>query len=103
MGLIQRVIENAGIPTVGISVHRPYTEAVKPPRSIFLPWPFGHPLGAPGHAAQQAAVLEKALDALSAIRTPGEIVGVDWPWDPKLCPTASWLDTPSSGIAGTGS
>jgi D-proline reductase (dithiol) PrdB len=49
VGLIQRTLEGRGIPTIGISINRTYTERIKPPRSIFLDWPFGHPLGEPGH------------------------------------------------------
>jgi hypothetical protein len=80
VGLIQRVIESSGIATVGISINRPYTEKVKPPRSIFLRWPFGHPLGAPGRVGQQTAVMQEAFKALYSIESPGTIVDVDWPW-----------------------
>ncbi len=80
MGLIQRVIEAAGIPTIGISIVRQYTEKVKPPRTIFLKWPFGHPLGEPFHLSQQHAVMEKAFDALYSIETPGTIMDVPWRW-----------------------
>jgi len=83
VGLIQRCIESAGIPTVGISIVRQYTEKVKPPRTIFLKWPFGHPLGEPGHIEQQRAVLRKALDALVGIKSPGTIIDVPWPWKRK--------------------
>jgi len=84
VGLIQRVIEAAGIPTVGISVNRPYTEKVKPPRSIFLKWPFGHPLGEPERIDQQTAVLNKAFEVLRTIESPGEIIDVNWPWRRKM-------------------
>ena len=80
MGLIQRIIEAGGIPTVSISMNRAYTEKVKPPRSIFLRWPFGHPLGEPERRDQQIAVLHKALDALYTIDTPGQIIDVGWGW-----------------------
>ncbi|MDT8272742.1 MAG: hypothetical protein RRA35_06085 [Desulfomonilia bacterium] len=80
MGLVQRVIEESGIPTIGISIVRQYTETVKPPRSIFLKWPFGHPLGEPFNVAQQRAVLRTAFDALYSIEVPGEIVDVPWRW-----------------------
>jgi D-proline reductase (dithiol) PrdB len=86
VGLIQREIEARGIPTVGISIVRGYTEKVKPPRSIFLKWPFGHPLGEPGNRAQQRAVLMKALDALVTIRTPGTILDVPWRWKREFYP-----------------
>ena len=80
MGLIQREIEKTGIPTIGISIVRQYTETVKPPRTIFLKWPFGHPLGEAGNMAQQRAVLKKALEALYTLDTPGSIVDVPWRW-----------------------
>ena len=94
MGLIQRVIEATGIPTVSISINRPYTEKVKPPRSIFLKWPFGHPLGEPGKVDQQSAVLARAFAALYDIDTPGDIVDVKWRWRRETYPTAPWLDEP---------
>ncbi|RJX28419.1 MAG: hypothetical protein C4525_16845 [Desulfarculus sp.] len=80
MGLIQREIERRGIPTVGISIVRALSEKVRPPRTVFLDWPFGHPLGRPGDAAQQRAVLQEALRALSEIQTPGQIRDLPWPW-----------------------
>ncbi len=80
MGLIQREIEKAGIPTIGISIVREYTERVKPPRTIFLKWPFGHPLGEPFNRAQQRAVLNEAFKALYSIDKPGEIIDVPFRW-----------------------
>jgi D-proline reductase (dithiol) PrdB len=78
--LIQREIERIGIPTIGITIVRKYTEKVKPPRSIFLKWPFGHPLGEPFHSDQQRAVLKKAFDALKQIEVPGTIVDIPFRW-----------------------
>jgi D-proline reductase (dithiol) PrdB len=78
--LIQRAVEQAGIPTISISIVREYTEKVKPPRAIFLRWPFGHPLGEPGHRDQQAAVLDKAFKALYEIDQPGQIIDIPWRW-----------------------
>jgi D-proline reductase (dithiol) PrdB len=80
VGLIQRAIERVGIATIGISLVREFTEKVKPPRTIFLRWPFGHPLGEPYNRAQQWAVLAEAFKALYAIRTPGEIVDLPFRW-----------------------
>lgn len=69
-----------GIPTIGISIVREYTEKVKPPRTIFLRWPFGHPMGEPFNIAQQRAVLAEAFKALYSISTPGEIIDVPFRW-----------------------
>ena len=80
MGLIQREIERVGIPTIGISIVRRFSEKVKPPRTVFLPWPFGHPLGEPFSVAQQRTVLTAAFEALYSIKTPGEIVALPLGW-----------------------
>jgi D-proline reductase (dithiol) PrdB len=80
VGLIQRAIEGVGIPTIGISIVREFTEKVKPPRTVFLRWPFGHPLGEPSNVAQQRTVLFEAFKALYTIDTPGEIVDLPFRW-----------------------
>lgn len=80
MGLIQRAIEQVGIPTIGISIVREYTVKVKPPRTIYLRWPFGHPLGEPFNLLQQRAVLAEAFKALYSIDEPGEIVDLPFKW-----------------------
>ncbi|HEY8369518.1 MAG TPA: hypothetical protein VIM86_09425 [Thermodesulfobacteriota bacterium] len=80
MGLIARVIEAAGIPTVCISLVREVTERVRPPRAVYLRWPMGHPLGEPGRPAQQRQVLEDALDLLVSASTPGVIVDLPYRW-----------------------
>lgn len=80
MGLIQRVVEQAGIATIGISIVREYSEQVKPPRTVFLRWPFGHPLGEPHHQAQQRQVMRDCLDKLYTIDTPGDIVDLPYVW-----------------------
>ncbi len=80
MGLIQREIEKQGIPTIGVSIVRQYSEKVKPPRTVFLRWPFGHPFGEPFNAAQQRVVLAEALRALTTIAVPGTIIDLPYRW-----------------------
>ncbi|MDO8426858.1 MAG: hypothetical protein Q7T24_05030 [Deltaproteobacteria bacterium] len=80
MGLIQREIENEGIPTIGISIVRKFTEEVRPPRSVFLKWPMGHPLGEPGKIEQQMIVLRAAFKALETIKEPGTIIDLPYRW-----------------------
>jgi hypothetical protein len=80
VGLIQREIEKVGIPTIGVSVVREYSEQVKPPRTIFLRWPFGHPLGEPFNSAQHRVVLAEALRALITIQVPGTIIDLPYRW-----------------------
>jgi len=80
VGLVQREIERQGIPTIGISIVRKFSEKVKPPRTVFLRWPFGHPLGEPFQVAQQRTVLTEAFNALYTIDTPGKIVDLPFKW-----------------------
>lgn len=80
MGLIQREIEKQDIPTIGISIVRKYSEQVKPPRTVFLRWPFGHPLGEPFNTHQQRVVLAEAFRALYEIREPGTIIDLPYRW-----------------------
>ena len=80
MGLVQRAIEAEGIPTVGISILKEVTEKVRPPRSVFLRYPFGHPLGEAFNIAQQRAILLDALAGLETITEPGTILEPGYRW-----------------------
>jgi D-proline reductase (dithiol) PrdB len=61
VGLIQSIVEKAGIPTVSITLLREVTERVEPPRALFVDLPLGYPLGAPGDTALQTRILMSAL------------------------------------------
>jgi D-proline reductase (dithiol) PrdB len=93
VGLVQREVEKAGIPTIGITIVRTYTERVKPPRSVFLEWPFGHPLGKPFNRAQQVAVLVKTFEALYGIKTPGEIRDLPFTWKGDTYSEEGWTES----------
>ena len=81
MGLIARAIEEHGIPTVCVVMNRDITENVKPPRALFVHFPYGAPLGPAGHSEIQMAVVREALDALVGATGPGAIVesSIEWP------------------------
>lgn len=64
---------------MSISIVRDVTEKVRPPRALFLPWPFGHPLGEPFNVAQQLTVLHDAFHSLYTAR-PGEIRDLPYRW-----------------------
>ena len=78
MGVVARVLEAHGIATTSISLVREHTEKIKPPRALFVPFPFGHALGRPNDPALQHRVLAAALDLLAA---PSGPVLVDFPED----------------------
>jgi hypothetical protein len=54
-------LEEAGLVTGGISLIREHTEKVKPPRALWVPFPFGLPLGHPENATEQRSVLDAVL------------------------------------------
>ena len=80
MGLIQRAVESAGIPTIGITLQKEVTRRVKPPRALYLRYPFGHPMGEAFAVRQQRAILVTALRALETLTGPGAIVEPGWVW-----------------------
>jgi hypothetical protein len=63
-------LEEAGMSTVAISLVREHAAAVKPPRAVWVPFPFGLPFGYPGNAVEQQAVLDLAFSTLDAPRGP---------------------------------
>ncbi len=81
MGLVCRVVEEAGIPTVCISTGRDLTAQVKPPRSLFLNFPMGNNFGAAFNVDQQNAILGRALQLIEEVKVGGLLE--DWPedWD----------------------
>jgi hypothetical protein len=82
VGLVQRVIEAAGVPTVSIAQVMAIARRLRPPRAIFLRWPFGHALGEPGNVPQQRRVLWEMLRDLRERRREeaGEVreLGLRW-------------------------
>ena len=64
VGLVAAELERQGIATVAIQLLRHVAERVRPPRSLFVPFRHGYPLGRPGESARQHDVLEAALHLL---------------------------------------
>lgn len=80
MGLVQRAIETAGLPTIGITLQREITRRVRPPRALYLRYPFGHPMGEAFATAQQRTILVDALRALETVGVPGTILEPGYRW-----------------------
>jgi hypothetical protein len=78
--VLARALEAEGVATLSISMVREHTEKVKPPRALFVPFPFGHALGRPGDPALQHRVLAAALALLDE---PAGPVLHDFPDDAK--------------------
>jgi len=61
VGALALYIEDEGVPTSLISLVREHTEAMAPPRALWVPFMLGRPLGAPGVPEFQRRVLHEAL------------------------------------------
>ncbi|TAL31523.1 MAG: hypothetical protein EPN93_17160 [Spirochaetes bacterium] len=73
-------METKGIATATFGLTRNHLESVRPPRSLFLKWPFGHPMGEPGNTAQQMTLLYHAPRLVLECGEPGCIVDLELPW-----------------------
>ena len=80
MGLVQRVLESSGIPTVTLSWVPDLTRAVGVPRLAGIGYPSGRPLGKPHDADGQRAVLRATLDLLARASGPDTYVELPFEW-----------------------
>jgi len=81
VGLIARVIEAAGVPTLTMTSAWDITAAVCPPRSAFVHYPLGHQTGRPNDLDGQTAIVRAALEAAWRLEHPGEIVRLPFRWE----------------------
>jgi hypothetical protein len=68
--VLARAIEEAGLPTSAIVLIKEQTERVKPPRALFVPFPFGFALGKPDDPEFQHKVLAATLDLFKSESAP---------------------------------
>lgn len=80
MGLVSRVVEKAGIPTIYVSTGRDLTLQVLPPRSIFLNFPMGNPFGRPHAVNMQREILMSVLQHAVSAKEPGEMTDLPYDW-----------------------
>ena len=94
MGLVARILEKAGFPTICLTAARSITESVNPPRSAFVDMPLGYTAGRPHEPEFQSDLLRQVFKAAESIDTPGSIVDLDVTWSED----ASWKDKATSGL-----
>ena len=85
MGLVGRVIEAAGIPTVTLNMIWVYQKLVGMPRVAAIEHPFGRPYGDVGDAKTQREVLLAALRLAETAPEAGHVEHLPFRWheDPK--------------------
>jgi len=78
VGALGQYIESSGVATTQISLIREHTEAIHPPRALWVPFILGRPFGVPNDTAFQEGVL---LAVLRLLEEPSGPVLVDYPED----------------------
>ena len=56
------------------------TEAVNPPRAVYLDYPLGHTAGKAADPANQFAIMRDTLAAFESIDEAGSVVRLDYEW-----------------------
>ncbi len=71
LGIVARGIEQAGIPTIMISVDPPETDRVRPPRTAYYNGEFGSVAGKPNWPEYQLRILDETLRWIETFDQPG--------------------------------
>ncbi len=64
------------------------TQAVNPPRAVFLDYPLGHTSGRPADKAEQLKIMQTTLSVFTSATEPGDIVQLPFEWSDDH----SWKD-----------
>jgi hypothetical protein len=70
VSLIAAAIEHENIPTICLSLLREVSTVIRPPRSLFVPYPMGYPLGEPNNAELQTRIIKAGLNLLYRTDVP---------------------------------
>lgn len=82
--LVQRAIEESGIPTICIAALPPVVRQTGTPRSVAPLVPMGANAGEPNNKEMQRDILKDTLEQLIAIDTPGKIVSLSYEYIAKV-------------------
>ena len=104
MSALSHFLESEGLSTTGISLVREHTEAMAPPRALWVPFPLGRPLGRAGDPAFQHRVIAAALALLARPEGPvledfPEPAPDDGAGEPWSCPVRFAPPPPGGDIA----
>ena len=78
--MIQRQIEEAGIPTISIGNAIDRMNLIKPPRALLVKFARGSMFGEPGNVGRQRRIILDALIALKTMTVPGTIKEIPYRW-----------------------
>lgn len=82
--IVQRAIEEAGIPTIIIAALPPVVRQNGTPRAVAPLVPMGANAGEPNNKEMQTAIVKDTLKQLIEIQTPGKIVPLPYEYVAKV-------------------
>ncbi len=82
--IVQRAIEEAGIPTIIIAALPPVVRQNGTPRAVAPLVPMGANAGEPNNPEMQTAIVKDTLEQLVKIQTPGKIVPLPYEYVAKV-------------------
>ena len=68
--MLARSFETAALPTTSIVLLKEHAQRTKPPRALFVPFPYGYALGRPDDPEFQHKVLSAVLELFGAASGP---------------------------------
>jgi hypothetical protein len=80
VGLIQRLVESSGIPTISLGNMPERMKLVRPPRALYVRFPRGSMFGEPFNSRRQRRILLDALQALCTMKVPGTVHELPYRW-----------------------
>jgi hypothetical protein len=80
VGLIQRLAEEAGIPTMSLGNMADRMGHIKPPRALLVKFPRGSMFGEPGNKDRQRRIIQDAFEALRTMTVPGTVQELPYRW-----------------------
>jgi D-proline reductase (dithiol) PrdB len=80
VGLIQRLVEEAGIPTISLGNAADRMAQIKPPRALLVKFARGSMFGEPGNVKRHRQIILDSLQALKTMTVPGSIKELPYRW-----------------------
>lgn len=101
MPVLARRIEDAGIPTVVVTMMPALATTQLAPRVVGVEFPFGHPFGMPRDCRTQRRVLHTALTVLAGAPVFGTRIDLDIEWPrPRGEAYRAWQPDEASPMVG---
>ena len=80
IGLIQNVLENAGLVTMSMTLKPEVTHFMHIPRAAYVHYPYGYPLGPAFQPELQREIMRKGMELINEIKEPETIVKLPYRW-----------------------